>query len=240
MPRSERVAGRFFEDADQQPLDHDRSVGPQIFDRLKMAILTMDIAPGSLIPEVDVGRRFSASRTPVREALMRLREAGLVVTSAGRGNFATKLSEERLREAQFIRQILETGIVETLCRTGLSETSRTAIEANLEAQGRNLLKEKKHEFQRLDDAFHQALALATGVPRMASILEREKMVLDRLRVLSLDDTSHIKTLHRQHADIFEAIAKQDSKSAVSVMTEHLTSVLQTLSTLAARHREYFE
>ncbi|MCY6379799.1 GntR family transcriptional regulator [Hoeflea prorocentri] len=240
MARSERVAGRFFDQPDQQPLDHDRAVGAQIFDRLKLAILTMDIAPGSLISEVEIGRRFSASRTPVREALMRLREAGLVVTSAGRGNFATKLSEARLREAQFIRQILEIGIVEALCRTGLSEASRAAIENNLEDQRRNLSTENKHEFQRLDDEFHQALARATGVPRIAAILEREKMVLDRLRVLSLEDESHIEMLYGQHAGIFEAIASQDRKRAVAVMTDHLTSVLQTLSTLAMRHREYFE
>lgn len=222
------------------PVDPAKPAGAQIFETLKAAILSMDIAPGSLIPEVDVGRRFSASRTPVREALMRLREAGLVVTSSGRGNFATKLSEPRLREAQFIRLVMETGIVESLCEIGLEHRFRDELQQNLHDQRQCISKEKKLEFQELDDRFHITLAVATGFPRIANILEREKMVLDRLRVLSLDQTSHIQTLFDQHSAIYDAVETRDGSRAKKVLTEHLTSVLGTLSELASRHREYFE
>lgn len=240
MPRNERAIGRFFDEVDSMPLDLARPAGAQIFETLKAAILSMDIAPGSLIPEVDIGKRFSASRTPVREALMRLREAGLVVTSSGRGNFATKLSEPRLREAQFIRLVLETGNVESLCEVGLDDHYRGELQENLNNQKRCISKERKLQFQALDDRFHITLAMATGFPRMADILEREKMVLDRLRVLSLDQTSHIQTLFDEHAAIYEAIVSRDGARARKVMTEHLTSVLKMLSALASRHREYFE
>ena len=240
MARSERAVGRFFDEVDHMPIDPSRAAGGQIFDVLKIAILSMDIAPGSLIPEVDIGRRFNASRTPVREALMRLREAGLVVTSSGRGNFATKLSEARLREAQFIRLVIETGIIERVCEAGLEDRNKTELQDNLDRQRHYLSKEKKLQFQELDDRFHIALAMATGVPRMANILEREKMVLDRLRVLSLDSTGHIQRLFDQHVAIYEAVVSRDSRRAKTVLKEHLTSVLETLSDLASRHREYFE
>ncbi|MEJ8472980.1 GntR family transcriptional regulator [Roseibium algae] len=241
MAKSDRSIGRFFEDGYQQQLDHGRAAGEQIFDALKRAILSMDIAPGSLIPEAEVGRRFSASRTPVREALMQLRGAGLVVTSSGSGNFATKLSELRIREARFIREVIEVGIVERLCETGIEASAQKDLQDILDSQKRCIERNLENdEFASLDDRFHLTLALATGFPRMADILEREKMVLDRLRVISLVDAGHKQALYEEHLGIYEALIAQNIEQARSFMKTHLTSVLNTLSKLAERHQEFFE
>jgi DNA-binding GntR family transcriptional regulator len=240
MARNEKTVGKFFEENGPKQLDHDKSAGGQIFETLKQAILNMDIVPGSLIPEGEVGKRFSASRTPVREALLQLRAAGLVITSAGRGNFATRLSETRIREAQFIREVLELGVVKTLCENGLQEEHRLELLANLKAQEQAVSAGGKSEFPELDDSFHLILARATGFPRMCDILTREKMALDRLRVLSLDDEAHMQSLLHEHVAIFEAIDARDWETAKKHTKLHLTSVLNTLDVLAARHKEYFE
>ncbi len=240
MARNEKAVGKFFESSALMPLEHDRYAGAQIYERLASAILHMDIAPGSLIPEIEVGRRFQASRTPVREALQQLREAGLVVTSAGRGNFATKLSDMRIREAQFIREIIELGVVRNICENGIDAPHLAQLRENLDQQQECLSTERKLDFRALDDEFHLILARATGSDRLAEILIREKMALDRLRALSLDEADHMGELVTQHTAIFRAVEKRQKKAARRLMQAHLRTVLTTLESLADRHREYFE
>ena len=63
-------------------IDPERPAGIQIFDALQSMILTMELPPGQALPEADIGTRFGASRTPVREALQQLRQSGLVTTRA--------------------------------------------------------------------------------------------------------------------------------------------------------------
>ncbi|WP_342076789.1 GntR family transcriptional regulator [Yoonia sp. SS1-5] len=235
----QRSIGQFFDTATPRPVELDRSVGVQIFEALKLAILRMEIAPGALISETEVGRLFAASRTPVREALAQLRAAGLVVTQVGRGNFATKLSQQRIKEAQFIREALELGNVAALCQNGLDPTHRAALQHNLETQKNCMTAGDKLGFQAVDDQFHMILAQATGHPRMAHILEREKMALDRLRVLSLDVADQMGQLHAEHLAIFQAIDAGEDASARRRMETHLRSVLTTLADVADRHEEYF-
>lgn len=239
MLKQDKARGRFFEQSATMPLAHDRPVGEQIFDALKRAILRMEIAPGALISETEVAGIFDASRTPVRDALAQLRAAGLVVTSVGRGSFATKLTKASIQEARFIREALELGNIDALCENGLTFHYKGKILQALAAQKDCMQRDDKLGFQHHDDRFHLALADATGFPRVAEILGREKMLLDRLRVLSLDKANHMQQLYEEHLAVYHAIENGDRASARDLMSAHLQSVLTTLTTLEARHREYF-
>lgn len=218
-------------------LDFGASAGQQIFDVLKRAILCMDLPPGTMISETDVGRHFAASRTPVREAFMQLREAGLVTTWPSRGNYVAKLSSPRIREARFIREALELATITTLCENGLPDAAQSELADILIAQRANL--DDATAFQNLDDQFHIALAMATGFNRAGELLEREKMVLDRLRVLSLDEVGHKQQLLAEHEAILDAIVAGDAQTARSTMTRHLRGILITLAALTETHADYF-
>lgn len=220
-------------------VDLTRPAGSQIFQALKGAILRMDLPPGCIISENEVGARFGASRTPVREALAQLRDAGLVETLPSRGNFVTKLNEEKIREARFLREALEVANVAHLAAKGLSPEAEAGLEATLAAQERAIAAGDDMAFQREDDAFHLALARATGFPRAAHVLEHEKMQLDRLRVLSLRDRAHLGELLAEHRAILAAIRAHDGPRAVAAAMTHMRSILSVLSTLVDRHAEYF-
>ena len=86
------------------PLDMSRPEAEQIASALKTAILNMQIAPGAMISENEVGQVFGASRTPVREAFAQLRDDGLILTWPSRGNYVSRLSENQIRGAQFLRE----------------------------------------------------------------------------------------------------------------------------------------
>ncbi|MFK8033178.1 MAG: GntR family transcriptional regulator [Hyphomicrobiales bacterium] len=221
-------------------IDPSRPAGAQIFEALKVSILKMDLEPGAFISESDIGTKFGASRTPVREAFMQLREAGLVTTQPSRGNFVTKLNREKILEARYLREALEVANVGKLCRDGLSMEFRQKLSDNLIHQSEAIKRQNNLDFQRLDDEFHLTMALATGYERAASVLKREKMLLDRLRVLSLNRETHMKNLLWEHQVLLTALIAKDAAKATHTTRKHLSSVMNTLSNLRETHEEYFD
>src|SRR6478609_3261334 len=87
-------------------LDFNRPVVDQIYSALKSAILSRELFPGQAVSENEIGQSFNSSRTPVREALSRLRDDGLIVTLPSRGTYVSRLSDKNIRSAQFIREAL--------------------------------------------------------------------------------------------------------------------------------------
>lgn len=221
-------------------LDLDHSTADQIYQGLKVAILSTSLPPGCLVSEQEIGMRFGASRTPVREAFQRLRGEGLIVTRPSRGNFVSHLSEHRIREAQYIREALELANVRRLCEADLSDEATHALQETLAAQERAIAEGDDVRFQEQDDRFHALIARASGYARAESLLVQEKSALDRLRVLSLNEVHHSTRLLGEHRRVLAAILKQDRAEADDAMRDHLRSILAVLSGLINDNREFFE
>ncbi|MEX2518247.1 MAG: GntR family transcriptional regulator, partial [Paracoccaceae bacterium] len=211
-----------------------------IYDRLKAAILIMDLEPGALLSEAEIGQAVGASRTPVRAALARLRDEGLIDTRPSRGNFVTRLSPASIRAAHLIRNAVERATVARLCAAPLRGGLAEKLERNLAASARALAAADGPEFRIHDDRFHLLLAEATALPRIAGALLREKTVLDRLRVLSLADTNHLRILQKDHEAIVAALLARDAEAANAALELHLARVLTTLGELERRNRDFFE
>ncbi|MEX0969395.1 MAG: GntR family transcriptional regulator [Paracoccaceae bacterium] len=222
------------------PIDMARPAAEQIAAALKSAILNIALAPGSQISENEVGQMFGASRTPVREAFAQLRDEGLLITYPSRGTYISKLSERKIRGAQFLREALEVAVVERLCAEGIAPNDLAALQANIAAQTQAIASDDKAAFQALDDSFHTRLAAATGYERIGTLLVREKSALDRLRVLSLHDSKHMETLLSEHSDIVHALRYGYTGMAMDRMRRHLRGILKTLSVLIEANQNYFE
>lgn len=222
------------------PIDVTRPATEQIAAEVRAAILSMQLVPGQMLSESEIGQMFEASRTPVREAFARLREDGLLETRPSRGTFVSMLSEDQTRSAQFLREAIEVSIVERLCRIGLADALAAVLEENVIQQRAAIAEEDRLKFQRLDDEFHALLAEATGLQRLKAALTREKSILDRLRVFALNDTPHMAKLLAEHEAILEAITAKDRDAAVSVVRTHLRRVLALLVELSGTNQDYFE
>lgn len=221
-------------------LDLDQPTARQIHKALRDAILSLALPPGTRIPEAEAGARFGASRTPVREAMSQLREEGLIVTRPSRGNYVTRLSEEAIRGAQFIREALETAAVVRICETGLAAGDEERLSEALVAQRDAIAAGDAAAFHAADDSFHEAIAGATGLDRVRKLAIREKTALDRLRTLTLHDTGHLRLLEEEHGRILKALRKGRPDKARKVLVPHLSRVLDVLDDLKAAHAEYFE
>lgn len=219
--------------------DSRQPIVSQIHRFLRSEILTLDLAPKQRLSEADLSQQLGVSRTPVREALIRLAEEGLVDILPQRGSFVAPIRVAEVQEAQFIRSALECGIVERAAKSATLALTHH-LEDLLGRQERAIATEDRSGFLALDEAFHQALSDHCDLPHARKIVQTVKGQLDRVRYLSLPDKQHLATLLAQHRAITAAVSEGDAKSARSCMQTHLEEVFGSIEVLTREHPEFFE
>src|ERR1700682_4037624 len=95
-------------------LDRDRQAAPQVFERLRGMIIALDLPPGSPLSRASLATQFGVSSTPIRDALMRLAEEGLVEVFPQYATVVSRIDIGLAQQAHFLRQALELEIVKRL------------------------------------------------------------------------------------------------------------------------------
>lgn len=225
LSRKRRVAG-------------DRPVSVQIYEFIRDAIISMEFQPGQMIPETALAQQFGVSRTPVREALIKLSNIGFVDVLPQRGTYVSKFSMEKILEARFIREALELAVVATVAEQAddelIAECESILAEQQLAADNDNAL-----AFQKLDDHFHQTLSSRTGYARVTQLIESEKAHMDRVRNLSLHIRGQYHRVLEQHQAILKALKKHNPDAARKAMAVHMQDVYKVLTVIPREHPEYF-
>jgi DNA-binding GntR family transcriptional regulator len=206
-----------------------RSIHAQI----RQDIVSLRLRPGERLSENELALRFGTSRAPVREALIRLVEEGLIEVLPQRGSFVSRISLGAMQRARFVREALEVAIVRRAAERGLSATAIERIHATLAEQEQ--ARDDPERFTLADDAFHRAIADDIGIAQVWAVLEREKAQLDRVRFLSLPAVTPVDALIAQHRDIVAAITRRDREAAEAAMRVHLSEVLKIAEALAIQH-----
>jgi DNA-binding GntR family transcriptional regulator len=200
---------------------------------LRQDIITLRLAPGEKLSENELALRFGTSRAPVREALIRLVEEGLIEVLPQRGSFVTRISLRAMQRARFVREALEVAVVRRAAERGLSALAKKRVHATLAEQKK--ARGNAERFTLADDAFHRAITDDVGIAQIWAVLEREKSQLDRIRFLSLPAVTPVDALITQHKDIVAAISRREPDAAEEAMRVHLSEVLKIAETLAAEH-----
>lgn len=211
----------------------------QVTRALREAIVTMQLAPGTMLSEQDLAQRFGVSRSPVREALIKLSEAGLVRVLPQRGTQVVKISKAAVEDGRFIRVAVESAVVR---EAALKATPMMIAElnANLTRQRRAQRSASTEAFLSLDEEFHRLLAEAAGRPSAWRMIEDIKPQMDRVRFLDMTKALPRHAVLAQHVVIVDAIKARDPVAAERAMQEHLSEILRSLPELAAQYPDLFE
>ena len=221
-------------------ISFDRSVPNQIFKYLRDEIVSMELHPGEMISESRLAMKFGVSRTPVREAILKLATIGLVEVRPQRGTFVSRLKMSKIIEACFVREALEVAVVNDLAHT---RNVRVVVrcEEILRQQEAAVEAQDLRKFQELDDEFHQQMAMATGFEHTAFLVESEKSHMDRVRKLSTkaDQSADLNMALSQHRAILAAVRTGDGQQAGTLMAQHINDAFDQLKLESVRHPEYF-
>ncbi|WP_246728447.1 GntR family transcriptional regulator [Microvirga terricola] len=211
----------------------------QVTRALRNAIVTMQLSPGEMLSEQDLARRFGVSRSPVREALIKLSEAGLVRVLPQRGTQVVKISRAGVEDARFIREAVETAVVREAALKA-SPAMLAELNASLTRQKRAQRSKTTEEFLALDEEFHRLLAEAAGRPAAWQMIEDVKPQMDRVRFLDMTQATPRHIVVAQHVLIVDAIKAGDPIAAEQAMRQHLSEILRSLPELAAQYPDLFE
>jgi DNA-binding GntR family transcriptional regulator len=211
----------------------------QVYLTLREAIVSAELEPGRRLSENELADLLGVSRTPVREALARLRDERLVAIVPQLGTYVTLISQQGVADAAFVREALECSAIR-LATPAADEPALAALQANLAAQQRAVEEEDAEAFDRLDDALHQALCDLSGHDVAWTLSRRANGHLDRVRRLSLPDPAYMGEMVDEHRQVIAAVADRDADRAEQLLRHHLRMVLSSLPHLEAEHPEYFE
>ena len=209
----------------------------QVYQALYSAIMTLELAPGSKVSEVEIAKSLGVSRQPVRDAFYRLSELGFLRIRPQRATTITYISEQALRDARFIRTAIEVECLRAAI-ANITDAQIAELGALIEQQSAAVDAGEKLIFHDLDDALHRRITEIAGHPSAWSLIRDQKVHLDRIRYLSLAAGAPVAL--EEHKKILAAIASRDQAAAEAHMREHLSRILATFQEVRLTHSEYFE
>jgi GntR family transcriptional regulator, rspAB operon transcriptional repressor len=211
----------------------------QVYLALREAVVSAELTPGLKLSENELGGSLGVSRTPVREALARLRDERLVAIVPQLGTFVTLISPQAVADAAFVREALEcAAIARAVSRIGGEEAEE--LQWNLTAQEQARASGNERTFDRLDEDLHRRLCDYSGHSIAWALSRRANGHLDRIRRLSLPDPSYLSEMLSEHRAIVAALAVGDGPTAEAALRHHLRMVPSNLPRLQELHPDYFE
>lgn len=206
--------------------------------RLSEAIISMEMVPGTLISEKSIALEQGVSRTPVREAILRLARENLVEVVSKSGTFVARIPISALPEALIARRALESMTVRsaTRCASGSQILELYALlERMRELKARNDTK----TFHQVDDDFHAMIARVGKLPGLWRMVQRVKLQVDRFRHLTLPEEGRMVMVVEEHGAVVKAIELGDEELACQAMESHLSGLQHHFAHWVGIHPEYF-
>jgi GntR family transcriptional regulator, rspAB operon transcriptional repressor len=221
----------------------DRALGTsareQAYSVLRSAIVSAELEPGRRLSENQLAELIGVSRTPVRDALARLRDERLVAIVPQLGTFVTFVDEDAVADAHFVREALEIEAVRIAAGQAGGEAME-ALERNLAEQQRAADADDAELFAQLDDDLHHILCDLSGREVAWRLSERTRGQLDRIRLLSLPEAGYRHQMLAEHRAVVAAVADHDAPRAERELRHHLRMVLSQLPAIREAHPEYFQ
>lgn len=191
-----------------------------VYETIHTNILNLKLTPGMLVSENDFTQILKVSRTPLREAFVKLSEEGLIDIYPQRGSFISRIDLEQIEEARFVRENMEVAVARLACEL-FTEDDHEDMEAILERQRVNFARNNHEKLLSLDEEFHRTLFEKCGKPRTWVMVQQMQMHYKRLRLLLMSiNKKGIKSVS-QHARILECIRLNDRDLVEQEMRNHL-------------------
>lgn len=218
-------------------LDRSRHAAPQVFEKLREAIVALDLVPGTVLARAELAEQFGISQTPIRDALLKLGEEGLVDIFPQHATVVSRIDISAAKQAHYLRRSIELEVVRTLALQPDAATL-ARLQAQVERMQAVMGPEQYSEFVAADQDFHRLMYEAAGVAGLWDLVRRMSGHVDRLRRLHLPTEGKTAAVVRDHRAIVDAIAAGNPAEAQDQLRAHLSGTLSQLDEICARHPDY--
>ncbi|WP_234417359.1 MULTISPECIES: GntR family transcriptional regulator [unclassified Lysinibacillus] len=215
------------------------STRDHVYETLRESIIKLELKPGQSISEKEISALLNVSRTPVREAFVKLAQEELLEVYPQRGTFISLIDLEYVEEVRFIRELLERASAK-LAAENSSDVDFVLLRENLQRQKFCMDEKNYMKLFELDEEFHHIISIGAGKPRIWSVLQNFNAHLNRIRMLSLASNYNWDQILSQHLVIAGAIENGDGMLADEAMGEHLRKLRFELDSLKEGYPTYFK
>lgn len=216
------------------------SLSAQVHEALRTAILQAKLLPGETLSENTLSQRLQVGRTPVREALQRLANEGLVKVMPQRGSSVALIRLQSIREALFIRKAIECALLSHLVRQETLQPLLDRLATCIEAQSEAVQQQSLQGTLSKDADFHRSLALYSAFPGAWQVIEHARDLHQRIRAIALPELNSGAVAVADHRQILSALDARDEASAVAAMQQHIERNFALALDVAKAHPDYFE
>ena len=199
-----------------------------VYQDLRRAIMAMELTPGTPVVERELTEQYGISRTPVREAVLRLADEGLVDVVPKSGTFVARIPLAAVREALVARRALEAVTVRAAAARA-SESQVMELRAVIQRQQEMADAGDERAFHRADEDFHSGIAAAGRFPGIWDMIQQIRIQVERYRRLTLPQSGRMQMVVGEHTAVLDAIARRDADIAVARMDDHLNKLRLDIS-----------
>lgn len=208
----------------ESKLDRPKSLTDLAVDRIRSAIVEGQLAFGDQLSEAALALNLGISKTPVREALLRLKMDGLVEIQPQRGSFVFALAPHEVRELTAFRQIIETEALALGMRRDLPRLVQALKDNIARMPKRGSDPRKVHA---LDTEFHDLIVGASGNRHLVAAYALVGHRVEALRYRLPVDDGQVEHCQQNHRRIVAQIATGDVRRAQSILREHVLSTQES-------------
>lgn len=190
---------------------------------IKERITDLYFKPGDPVNENDLARLLGISKTPVRNALVRLEQEGLVITAPFRGTYVTPVTARDVREIYDVRGAMEELAIRSLIGHLPPDELAQLMEVIDEGSNQVQHGELTASFESIR-MFHEGLVKATGNRWLMSMYEGLSAHLARIRNICGHIPGRVEKSNTEHRAIIDFVARDDSEGAIHALRAHLASL----------------
>lgn len=187
---------------------------------IKKEILNLKVQPGSQLHIEKLSKQLGISRTPIREALLRLQNDGLVQVFPRVGFFVADLTTNDLGELMEVREWLESNATAKAASI-ITESDLVTLDELMSNTALAVDREDHQKFLELEEAFHSMIIKLCGNKHLISVYESLYNLVRRERVLSIRSPENIRWSLIEHQRIVAALHERNTEHASAMMAEHI-------------------
>ena len=221
----------------------DKSLNHETYTRLKREIMTFTLKPGDSVSAAKLAERYQVSRTPVREALVKLETEDLVHIYPQSKTIISKINIHRVKQEWFLRKTLELGMVDVFFKKIQNQDIDLMQMYNKEI-GRITMEsigsDDDYDFHCYDNDFHGVAYMAAGEKLSATVIYYMTAHYNRLRVLIDSERTSKQRILAEHEYLVECIQNRDKKKYRDMLDMHLSHILNDIDDMRERYPNYFE
>ncbi len=209
------------------PIGNPVSLEKLAYDSLKEAILTFRLKPGENLVESDLAHQLGISKTPVRDALLRLEKEGFIIKIPYKGYYVMEITRQSVADMFEIRAVLE-GLAARLAVPNFNSEDIAAARRILTEHEQAEMAGNMEQAARLNRQFHELIIRRSGNARLEAMLRNLDDHIQRYRTLSNYQAGRLLKSVEEHRRVLEAIERADAEAAEQAIRAHIQSVMGDL------------